>query len=253
MSSLAQIQSDMQEYLLGTLPASALLPCIAPGTGLTGTERLSIYHSSYRARLQEALSQAFQKTHSYLGDAMFYAAATAYIEAYPSQQANLRWFGAHFGTFLNLHLPAHPQVAELAQFEWSLGLAFDAADAAPLALTALATVTDWETAGFAITTSLLFLTLHSNCIAIWHALDKDRTPPPPHTLPVASTLMLWRRQLQPHFRTVVSAEAAALQQLREGQSFASICERIVEAYPEAEIASWLQIWLAEELLTAIVS
>ena len=207
-------------------------------------------------RLRDALSEAYDKTHRYLGDELFYAAAAGYVEQNPSQYSNLRWYGASFPTFLQQYLPEHPVVAELAAFEWALSLAFDAQDQTTLPLSALAQVQahEWESIGFACHASVRFLPLHSNCVAIWLALADETpaspAPPAPSWQEPAQPWLIWRKNLQAHFRCLSAAEYVALAALHNGRGFAEVCAMVTESAPEneAQIGHWLQIWLGDEVL-----
>jgi Putative DNA-binding domain len=260
--TLAPLQQMFQDFILGQHDEAAILPHIAQRTGLSCAERLSIYSNAYRIRLHDALSEAYDKTHRYLGDELFDAAANGYVEQNPSQWSNLRWYGASFPAFLQHYLPEHPVVAELAAFEWALSLAFDAEDQAILPLSALAQVQEheWESIGFECHASVRFLPLHSNCVAIWLALaDTNDTneaeqpgtaPPDPDWKELAQPWLIWRKNLQPHFRCLSQAENMALCKLQTGQSFAEVCAMVAANEPEsaAQIGHWLQTWLTDEVL-----
>ncbi len=260
--ALAPLQQAFQQFVLGQQDEAAILPQIATRPGLSCTERLAIYSNAYRIRLRDALSEAFDKTHRYLGDELFYAAAAGYVEHNPSQWSNLRWYGASFPVFLQQYLPEHPVVAELAAFEWALSLAFDAEDQAILPLSALAQVQEdeWESIGFVCHASVRFLPLHSNCVAIWLALadatedagetEESPAPPEPSWQESAQPWLIWRKNLQAHFRSLSQPEYLALLGLQAGQGFAEVCAMVAENAPEsaAQIGQWLQTWLSEEVL-----
>ncbi|UUZ51463.1 DNA-binding domain-containing protein [Massilia sp. B-10] len=106
-----------------------LLDAVRRQGALGPQARLAIYHNAYRARMREALCEAYERTWTYIGDALFETLAAAYLDAHPSSSSNLRWFGGGFPAFLAQELADYPWVAELAGFEWTLGLAFDAPDA----------------------------------------------------------------------------------------------------------------------------
>jgi len=255
--SLQSVQTDFQNYVIGTdVNAPAIVQDIAAQFGMAPIARLKIYHDAYRIRMREALSEAYDKTHTYLGDEMFAELSAGYLRDYASHYRNLRWYGDCFADYLKHALPEHPVVAELAAFEWALGLAFDAADAPTLtsddvrALDADA----WEHIEFALQPSVQFLELQWNAPAIWLALDKNTTPPdaiaaaPLHWL-------VWRKDLQPHFRSLDAYEAQALQGLLGEQSFSSVCEEAANSAGEQDItpqiAGWLQTWLSEGVLAGI--
>ncbi|MFZ6759295.1 putative DNA-binding domain-containing protein [Undibacterium sp. Ji50W] len=248
------LQTAFQEFILGQRDAASMHVHLAVTPGLGHDARLDIYYQAYRLRLRDALSEAYGKTHSYLGDDLFYQACAAYIDAHPSTYRNLRWFGEQFAALLRQQFAEHPQVAELAQFEWALGCAFDAPDHAILQLTDLGKVSDWETVGLRTSSSLQFIDMHWNSVAIWLALNEDKSPPEPVSTDVAVTWVVWRKQLQAHFRSLVTEETEALRQLGQGQRFADVCERAAENNPQLQndIGGWLHTWVVDEMLAEVV-
>ncbi|MFZ6875911.1 putative DNA-binding domain-containing protein [Undibacterium sp. Di27W] len=253
MHNTQTLQDNFQEFILGQRDAASMHSHLAETPGLDRDARLDIYYQAYRLRLRDALSQAYSKTHAYLGDELFYEACASYITAQPSPFRNLRWFGDKFALHLRAHMTEHPQVAELAQFEWALGTAFDAEDHAILGLPDLATISDWETVGLRTSSSLQFLSMQWNAVAIWLALNDDATPPAPTCTPEPATWIIWRKQLQAHFRSLVTEEAEALRQLSRGQRFAEVCEEAAEKNPDIanEIGGWLQTWVVDEMLAGV--
>ncbi|MBI1771135.1 MAG: putative DNA-binding domain-containing protein [Burkholderiales bacterium] len=257
MNVTQTLQSDFQEFILGQRDATSMHQHLAETPGLERDARLDIYYQAYRLRLRDALSEAYSKTHSYLGDDLFHQACAAYIETQPSRFRNLRWFGDKFAALLRKQFADHPQVAELAQFEWALGYAFDAPDHHILGLPELATVSDWETVGLRTSSSLQFISMRWNSVAIWLALNEDSTPPTPTSIDSTekpATWIIWRKQLQAHFRCLGTEEAEALRQLGIGQRFADVCEHAADKNPDiaSEIGGWLQTWVVDELLVEVV-
>lgn len=256
--SLKSIQADFQTYVLGAASRQpTILPEIAQQHGLQAIDRLAIYYDAYRIRLREALSEAFGKTHAYLGDDMFAELTAGYIQAHPSHYRNLRWYGGGFAYYLMQALPDHPIVAELAAFEWTLGLTFDAADAPLISADDIRSlgVDEWNQIGFHLQPSLQFLPMRWNTTAIWLALDQEQTPPDAVKSEKTVQWLVWRKDLQPHFRSLGQLEAQALQGLRHGLSFSAICAA-ASADSDAQdstqqIAGWLQIWLGEGVLAEI--
>lgn len=257
--SVQSIQADFQDYILapGT-ETPAIASAIAEQFGLKANDRLAIYHNAYRARLSEALSEAYEKTHSYLGDDLFAQMCDDYIEQTPSRSSNLRWYGDAFPAYLAQALGEHPCVAELALFEWTLGRAFDAEDAVLLTADELRrpTPAQWEQISFTLHPSVQLLRLQWNVIPIWLALDQEQTPPDAIVTAESASWLIWRKQLQPHFRSLDRFEAIALFGLQQGQSFSSVCEQAAESAGEQDItlkiATWLQTWLGDAVLTRIL-
>lgn len=253
MTSLDTIQQDFQNFVLGQLDETGMLPHIAATSGLATRARLSIYYDAYRIRLREALSEAFDKTHRYLGDDLFYELCAAYIEQHPSQKRNLRWYGAQFSDFLAQQLKDYLVVSELAAFEWALSLAFDAEDQVILTLADLATLDEaaWGTIGFHCQASVHFLDTYWNSVPIWLALNEEQTPPVAMKGDVSVSWLIWRKQLQPHFRSLSGAEHQALLGLCAGHSFSDVCTVAATNNPDVteQIAGWLHTWVTEEVFS----
>jgi len=254
MSALPQLQGAFQDYVLGDgAAAPALLAAVRRQSALDPAARLAIYQRAYRGRMREALGEAFERTWTYIGDDLFDQLASDYLDATPSTHANLRWFGASFPDFLARRLEQHPFVAELAAFEWTLGLAFDAPDAVPASIDALRALAPeaWGGLRFALHPSVHLAPMHTNAVALWQALGEGSDPPAPTAHATAHTWLVWRHALQPHFRSLHAQEAAALQALARGASFGDICADAQDDSDAAvRIATWLRDWLGSGVLRA---
>ncbi|WP_295996931.1 DUF2063 domain-containing protein [Rugamonas sp.] len=253
MSALTTLQSDFQDYVLGSAgERPAIVGAVREQFGLKADARLAIYHNAYRIRLREALSASYDKTWSYIGDDMFAALADSYIAAHPSHHPNLRWFGGDFAAHAARELADHPFIAELAQFEWALGLAFDAPDAAAVSAAGLADIAPeaWGALVFGLHPSVRLLALEWNVVALWQALGQDQGPPDVEQAAAPQTWMVWRTADQPHFRSLPAAEAQALHRIGAGATFGDVCEAAGDEAAALAMAGYLQHWLAQGVLTA---
>ena len=252
---LETLQAEFQAHLLDEPQnfAAAVKPGGIEGFGIE--RRLGVYHQAYRARLVETLQDSYGHTATYLGEDWFEREARAYLIAHPSTQPSLRWFGAAFSAWLAARCPGDPDIAELAALDWALRGAFDAADAPALTSADLGVLPAeaWATLVFALPPSYRRLRLTHNTLAIWQALDQDDVPPPARSLGHELDVLIWRRGSSPHFRSLGALEAAALDGLAQGQSFAALCEALSERFPEADIAceagGLLRRWVEDELLS----
>ncbi|WP_317202116.1 DNA-binding domain-containing protein [Janthinobacterium sp.] len=253
MSALQGLQNDFQDYVLGRGGAApAIVAAVRGQFGPPAEARLAIYHRAYRSRMREALETAYERTWSYLGDAMFAELADSYLQAHPSTFRNLRWFGGAFAAHLAQELPEHPYIAELARFEWALGLAFDAADAAPLGAAELAGVAgaDWAGLRFVLHPSAQLLAQRWNSVALWQALGAQGEPP--EAAECAAHWLVWRHAGQPHFRSLDALEADALRRVGRGAGFGAVCaaaEGGEGADVMARLAACLRAWLEQGVLT----
>ena len=248
MNTLARLQGQFQDHVLGK--DSDIAASVREQFGLPAVERLAIYHNAYRIRLREALDEAFDKTWTYVGDEMFAELAESYIAAHPSAFHNLRWFGHRFAGHVAQAQPDYPFIAELAQLEWALGVAFDAPDADPVTADQLRERDPEQWGAFALHPAVQMLAFEWNVGAIWQALHKEEEPPEAEVAPAA--WLVWRANLQPHFRSMEALEVKALRLMGEGESFTEVCEQAAADGSDVTLpmAGYLQNWLASGLLVA---
>ena len=254
MNHLCKIQADFQAYLIDSTKGAAFKAQIIDDAKVGATKRLSIYYDAYRFRIIEALATAYPKLNVMLGDDLFDKTARAYIDLYPSTYRNMRWYGGEMSAYLRTSLPQHPIAAELAAFEWSLGLAFDAEDAPILTLLDLAEIPpeNWADLRFKFHPAVQLLALKWNVLLVWQALNAEETPPAASQ--INEPCVVWRKDLNSHYRSLNLAEYAALQQLIAGASFGDLCEKLQEKASEEQAtiqaAQYLAGWLNDGLITS---
>lgn len=250
--TLNHLQAGFQDYILGR--DDRALERIESTPELSAERRLDIYHNAYRVRLVELLADTYERLALYIGDQEFDAAARAYIETHTPTARNLRDYGADFPAFLAWRFSDDAEVAELAAMDLRLRNAFDAEDAEALTLADLAAVPpgDWDEVQFALHPSASFQHFEWNTPAIWQRLNEECAPPAAARLQPPETWLFWRKELQPHFRSLGDAECTALQSIHAGQPFGQVCASLAEAHPELDVAAhigqWLRAWLEDGLL-----
>jgi len=260
MKPLAVIEAQFQDYVLTGNP-SIEGEIDGDGAGFLAS-RLAIYRDAYRLRLIEVLGSDYDVLHAYLGDQPFNTLAGEYVAAHPSKFRNVRWFGGRMADFLDAtpRYANHAELGELARFEWSLGLAFDSADEAPVRFEDVAAVPPeaWADLRFRPHPSLLRMDLRTNAVAIWKAIGDAADPPPAETFAKPVAWAIWRKQHSPFFRSLEHDEAWALGALLVQASFgeicAGLCEWVAEDAAAARAAGLLRGWVEEgwiaELLIA---
>ncbi len=250
-----ETQHRFQQHLLGLGDATALLA----GSAARRALGLAIYTNAYRQRLLGALADTFAKTRARLGEVDFETAALRYIDANPPTHRNLREYGAGFAMHLCETLADHPQAAELAELDRALRCAFDGPDALALDAAALAAVPPpaWATLTLTPVPTALLLTFAHNTVAVWQALDDDDADHPPPIAergPVAVDWLVWRKELQPHFRSLVPAEAALLRAMLAGECFAAACEQAAAVSGDdisPLIGQCLRTWADDGVLASV--
>lgn len=260
MTSLQTIQRDIQRQVMWPDAPRAMggLRHVVDAGRICAAQRLGIYAGGYQLRLIEALQTDYPVVLALVGEARFDALARSYIAAHASRHPNLRWYGAGFSAHLRHHAARRPVLAEVAQFEWAVGLAFDAADAPVVTLEDMARVSPelWPGLGFTLHPAVQRFALHWNAPALWAArsagtLLRARKAAAPRTWAV------WRREQTPRYRQLPADESWALHAVARGRSFAQLCAGLCRWVPEDQApmraATLLKTWVAEGMICAIVS
>lgn len=243
--NLAALQGDFRTWLIDASPDAA------DRIGQTAGPGLSVYQNNYRAQLMACLAETYERTHAWLGDEAFLAAAATHVDATPPSAWTLDAYPIDFAETLGAIYPDDPEVAELAALEWALYRAFTAADAIAMTPDMLAGVS-WDSAALHFTHSLSILPATSNAAAIWSALSNGEMPPGAVALPELAALLVWRQDFMPCFRTIEAVEEQALALCMGGAEFSALCESMIEALGKTEgiarAAALLGQWISDGLI-----
>ena len=256
MKDLAGIQRAFQRHIYR--PATSMERAVLGAPRASAARRLSVYADAYRARLAEVLESDYPALREHLGGREFAKLAAAYIAAHPSRNANVRWYGGKFAPYLERtpRWRARPRLAELAAFEWALGLAFDAADAPLLDAKTLAQTVaeDWPGMRFKLHPSVHRLELTSNAPELWQSMVGDKRLSIARVRRASSSWLVWRNVHTPYFRVLGADEAWAHAAVRRGRDFAAICNGLCHFVGDADAAQrgaqLLRTWLDEGQLSA---
>jgi len=236
----------------------ALQAAISQGAGAAGLLQsaagLAIYQDAYRARLLAALRDNFSVLQRALGDDEFDALGLAYLQAHPSTEPSIRWFGHRLAAFMDESDLCHPAMADFARMDWALRAAFDAADAPALQAADLQVLApdDWPGLTFRLHPSAQLISMQWSIEPAWRALreadgeDVELDEPEP----LAHTLLVWRQGLDTRWRSLSPLEAALLQALAAGDNFAAICALAAQSQADAaqQVVAALQQWLSDDVL-----
>ncbi|MGE0332424.1 MAG: DUF2063 domain-containing protein [Ramlibacter sp.] len=261
MTSLQAIQRDIQRHVMWPDAPRAVggLRHIVDAGRISATQRLGIYASGYQLRLIEALQTDYPAVLALTGEDWFDVLARGYIAAHASRHPNLRWYGGGFAAHLRVHAARRPVLAEVAQFEWAVGLAFDAADASVITLDDMARVSPelWPGLGFTLHPAVQRLSLQCNAPAIWAAHSSGAPLPRARKSAAPRTWGLWRREQTPRYRQLPADEAWALAAVARGRNFAQLCAGLCRWVPQDQApmraATLLKTWVAEGMISSIVS
>jgi hypothetical protein len=257
MTALADLQHGFQNYVLRGEPG--VIARIGGAEGIDRQRRLRVYFDAYRLRLLEALAADYEALRMLLGEEQFSDACRSYVEATPSLFRNVRWYGAGLVEFLRTTPPwaEQPVAYELALFEWTLTLAFDAADHRGVRFEDFAGLSPsvWPKLRFMLHPSAHLIALRSNAPALRKAIDAGEPLPRPTLADSAKPWLLWRKELTPRFRSLSEPESWALMTIKDGATFAVLCEGLcrwsVSEQAPSEAATLLRRWVDDELIREI--
>jgi hypothetical protein len=207
---------------------------------------LDVYHHAYRAQLVACLRDTYERVWAWLGDEAFDHAAALHIERLSPTSWTLDEYGQDFAATLASLYPDDPEVPELAWLDWALRRAFDGPDSTPVDIATLDDL-DWEAAEFRFAPTLRLGVVVTNSAAIWSAL------PSLALLPAPATVLVWRPDLSPRFRTLEPAEAHDLKLALAGATFGDLCRSRASQSSEedaiAEAGAMLGQWLRDGFVT----
>lgn len=217
--------------------------------------RLAIYRNAYVMRFKETIETDHEMLGIYLGDEMFDQMVADYVAAQPSDKRSLRQYADALPVFLTTHtsFAQYPQIAELAAFERLLLSAFDARDALRIGLAELQELpaADWPRMQVRFHPSVQLFQSRWHAVPIWQALKAGEAPPA--ALEQDAYWALWRNnELLTEFRSVTTREWALMQAALRGDTFAQLCELLLEYCAQEEVAAvavtQLQQWLSQGFL-----
>jgi putative DNA-binding protein len=259
VNALPQLQLAFQRYVLQGDPN--MRERVVSAERVDPDQRLRIYYDAYRLRLIEALATDYEALRAAMGADEFNTACRAYIEATPSTFRNVRWYGGGLPQFLQTTAPwsEQPILSEVALFEWTLTLAFDAPDAAAVGFDELAALPadQWPTVAFVLHPCVQMVTLCTNAPAFRKATDAEENLPEVALAEAPLAWLIWRRDFTACFRSLSEPEAWALRAVQGGANFSALCEGLCEwlepeqAAPHA--AGFLRQWVDDEVITEVVA
>jgi len=218
----------------------------APILSRLHSPRLAIYRHGYRARLAGALRLNYPALAGVMGGEAFEAIAGEYARAFPSRAFSIRWHGAELHRFLD-----DPALADLARMEWALGTAFDAADCAALDGEFLAriAVAEWPGLRMRLHPAVSVLQMAWAVETQWQAMREEPAGAAAGAAAHDHALLVWRKDLQAHWRIASLAEGRALLALGARGTLQETCETLGEEEAVA-IGAWFASWVHEGLLAS---
>ena len=234
---------------------------VAPGARpLDASARLEIYREQFWLRHLSNLGDDFPTLAWVVGGAAFREIAVAYLRTHPPRTWDLQRLGAALPDFLAQLAPwsADSLALDAAALDWAFMEAFDAPDAGPLDLRALAEVSEdaWSVALVdlhpAVRRVLLCHPTHELRVAVKRGESHDR---PPAT---ATRVVVWRDPRCVLHATAVEPMAfELLGELARGTPLGAACEAVARAHAEEGanlgvlVGPWFQRWTADGWVSGV--
>ncbi|HUA80090.1 MAG TPA: DNA-binding domain-containing protein [Dyella sp.] len=256
MSTLQAMQQHMQRAILDA--RTAALPDIRSDDVANAGSRLAIYQRGYRIRLRDALKKEFIGLQC-MAATRLDALLDDYIDAHPSEHYNIRWYGGALAAHLRETRRDKPQLADMAQLDWAISTAFDAADEPSIGQSELASVPPaaWANLRLDLQANLQVLIVSHNVDAFRRAADRATARPGVRRLAKPRRILVWRHATTVHYRVLENDEWPVLASARRGEPFAALCALLAEYHGDAHavprMVSLLQTWLAAGLVRGLAS
>jgi len=200
--------------------------------------RFAVYRNAFHIRTQDSLAHDFPAVLRAAGDATFGRLAYLYLRDHRPRSPSLRHLGIDFPRWLRAS--THADLADLAELDWAILEAHDAADAellAPESLMALAPP-EWGQLVFESHPSVRFLDIAESA---WHCWRGN--PQRGHGRALA---LVWRRG-STQAAQLGESEWYFLRDLALGASWDTACQRLAQTTARAVVPSLA----AQHLATAI--
>jgi hypothetical protein len=268
-SSLAALQRLIAEAISGDANVGSRVELaartgslLAPGERrLDAADRLEIYREQFWLRHLSNLGDDFPTLAWVVGGAVFREIAVAYLKHHPPRTWNLQRLGADLPPFVSTRAPCgdDPLAVDACQLDWAFMEAFDAPDAGPLDLRALAGAPEeaWPTARIELHPSLRRLVLTHPAHELREAVKRGDA----HARPMATTtrVVVWRDpSCVLHAAAVEPMAFALLGELAGGAPLGAACEATALAHGAeagadlgAQVGTWFQRWTAAGWVSAV--
>ena len=256
MTDLRHIQQAFQRYL--TDDDEAISGFIVSSATAKAEHRLATYFNAYRVRLINGLGINYPLVKAMLGEARFEGLAIDYLHRHPSNHSSVRWFGDQFSEFLAAE--SGPEnfelLSELAVFEWSRLAVFDEQHADNLiSLQDMAQLpaAEWPQLRFTFKPAIQIVEFNYDVPRLVAAIEANEPKPELLKQPHARQWLVWRQQLDMHWRSLAADETWALQEAMQGKEFSAICDGLTEWNETDQIAlraaALVKQWIHDQLIT----
>ena len=206
--------------------------------------RFAVHRNNTLASLETVLGAAFPVVRRLVGGAFFRQAAWDFVRAHPPEAPRLYAYGGAFGAFLAAYAPAVsvPCLGDIAALEWARGEAYFAADAAPLAPSALAGIAREKVASIRLVLhpSTRLVCSSYPILTIWRANQPEEADPAPPDLDAGGErVLVVRPAMTVCMQALSPGDAAMLAAMMAGGSLVGAAEAAMAVEPGLDLESIL--------------
>lgn len=252
--SLAELQRGVSARILGR-DAPAVDRWIEVPAGADAALRLAVYTEGYRARVMEALREAYPAAANILGEGSFAALACRYAEQIPAALRNLNSVGAALPAFLSSDRLARdlPFLPDLARLEWAVLECFHSELADPFDASRCVGWSDdeWAGARVGLQPGMALLRSAWPLRELRESRHLDRSAIDIDLVNRPDRVLVYRAGFEVVAESVDEREADAIERLRAGQRLGEVTAALDEAGAEAgAVAGLFARWTSLGLLVS---
>jgi hypothetical protein len=216
---------------------------IAGNSDARRIKRFNVYRNNVHASLAVSLAARFPVVERLVGETFFRAMALVFVEHHPPSSSVLAEYGGHFPVFLESFEPVAelPYLPDIARLEWLRNVAYHAADADPIAISALADVPPHELAHARLVphTAMSCIVSDYPIVSLWSTNTHDQTVAPIGADAVGETALVTRPSLNVLVTALPPGAGAFLQALEQGNGFDLAVRRTTALRPAFDLPATL--------------
>jgi len=237
---LRDVQEDFRTAVLGT--ENAVVRHLRAGRGSLA-RRIAVHRNNVQASLADVLATAFPVVKRIIGDEFFASFIRRYIVTHPPRVPQLSEYGHDLPAYIasSGQLKTLPYLADVARLEWARGEAYFAADADPLPVERLGTMSAEHLADaqLVLHPATRIITSAYPVHRIWTVNQPDVVDVPQVDMTVAEAALVLRSGFHVVTRKITAGDAAFLTALGAGQSLSAAADAALGADPVFELQTAL--------------
>lgn len=232
--------------------AESITRMLAPHSQLSQVEALAVYNNAYHQRMIQISAELYPITYHTLGEAVYSRLWLDYMAVHPPRPGPMGLLGEYLPDFVRNHpqfgkLPALVSIVELESLLIRL---FDVADERACTLAQLQSLppAEWAQTRWVAKSDWALLHSHFDLETYWarmqtwlasaHAIPGSADfGVEPLADPAGTTYLVRRVNHRMEFRAINQSLAIFLSGILQGETFAVLCERLADAFPQQDTAA----------------